>query len=92
MPARTRKVRHDDETRRRIQVGNIISYLERHLAGEVELSTTQLKAAEILLRKTLPDLTSVELSGEVSTPYVLRAPKVQKNAVEWQELQQPSLN
>ena len=36
-----------------------------HAFGKLELSLTQLKATEILLRKTLPDLSAVEHSGEI---------------------------
>ena len=92
MPARVNKIRHDENTRAKIKVGNIITYLQRHLAGECQLSMTQLKAAEILLRKALPDLTSVEHSGEVSTVSVIRAPEVIQNIDEWQKRYSPSLN
>ena len=30
--------------------------------GEIEMSTQQMKAAEILLRKTLPDLSATDLT------------------------------
>ena len=83
MPARINKIRHDDNTRAKIKVGNIITYLQRHLHGEVELSATQLKAAEILLRKALPDLTSVEHSGEIVTSKVVRAPLVSASTSDW---------
>jgi len=33
--------------------------------GELALSRTQIRAAEILLKKTLPDLQAVQHSGEV---------------------------
>ena len=58
MAARTRKVRHDDETRRRIQASQLINRLQGHALGEVEMTTTQIQAAQILLKKALPDLTS----------------------------------
>lgn len=83
MPARIRKIRHDEDTRTRIKVGNILTRLQKHVDGEIDMSSTQLKAAEILLRKTLPDLTSVEHSGEVTTSYVMQMPSVAENASEW---------
>jgi len=47
------------KARERIQVGQILERLHKHLIGEVELSSTQLQAAKILLSKALPDLQSV---------------------------------
>jgi hypothetical protein len=83
MAARIHKIRHDDETRARIQVGNIIGYLQSHIEGLKELSATQLKACEILLRKALPDLTSVEVSGEITTSKVIRAPLIAASTTAW---------
>lgn len=66
MAARTVKIRHDDETRAKIQTSQLINRLQDHVAGEVDLKPTQVQAALGLLRKTLPDLTATELSGEVA--------------------------
>lgn len=67
MPARTTKIRHDDKTRLKIQTSQLINRLNDHALGTVELSPTQVKSIEILLRKTLPDLSAVEanMNGEV---------------------------
>lgn len=59
------------EIRAKIETGKIIARIQKHLDGEVELSGTQMKAAEILLRKALPDLTSTELTGDKDRPLVL---------------------
>ncbi len=48
--------------RSRIEVGTIITKLGKLMNGEIEMSTQQMKAAEILLRKTLPDLTATDLT------------------------------
>ena len=45
---------------RSIQTGMILSKLEAHLRDEIELKPTQLKAAELLLARTLPTLAAVE--------------------------------
>lgn len=58
---------HDDRTRAKIQTSQIINRLQEHAFGKVDLSPTQVRAAEVLLRKTLPDLTATELSGSVGT-------------------------
>lgn len=54
--------------RDKIQATQLINRLENHALGEVELSQTQIKAIEILLKKSLPDLSSVELSGKDGGP------------------------
>lgn len=64
MAARLRKL-HSDEVRAKIQASQLINVLQNHaLSGEGEMSPTRMKAIEILLRKSLPDLSSVELTGQ----------------------------
>jgi hypothetical protein len=46
-----------EETRKKVQASQLINRLQDHVLGSVELSSTQVRAAEILLKKTLPDLT-----------------------------------
>jgi hypothetical protein len=65
MAARTTRVRLDENWREKIQTSMLLIRLEKHALGEVELSATQIKAIEILLRKALPDLQSIEHSGSV---------------------------
>lgn len=68
MAARIRK-HHQDEVRARIQVSQLINVLERQALGEGEdLSQPRLKAIELLLRKSLPDLSSIELTGDGGGP------------------------
>ncbi len=49
--------------REKIQIGVLLNLLSRHAKGEHEISATRLKAIEILLRKCLPDLSTVEHTG-----------------------------
>ena len=51
------------EWRERILVGKAIDALNQAIEGKIDLTTARMKAIEIALRKTLPDLSSVELSG-----------------------------
>lgn len=51
--------------RQAIQVSMLLKQLQKHVDGKVEMSTTQLRAAEILLKKAIPDLKSTELIGEI---------------------------
>lgn len=54
-----------DKVRERIRTSLLVRRLWQHALGEVEMTATQVRSAEILLRKTLPDLTATELSGTV---------------------------
>lgn len=85
MPARVKKIRHDDETRAKIKAGNIINRLQKFIAGEVSMEPAAVTASLGLLKKVLPDLTSVEHSGEVATTYVARLPHPIDNIDEWQK-------
>lgn len=71
MAARLNK-RHDDEARKKIQVSQLINRLEGEALGEYELKDGQRKSIEILLRKSLPDLSSVTLTGDEDSPLVIR--------------------
>jgi hypothetical protein len=68
MAARTRRIRHTDDTRNKIRASQLINRLEDHVFGETELTQTQLTAIKILLGKCLPDLQAVELSGQDGGP------------------------
>jgi len=68
MAARTLRPRHSDEIRAKIQASQLVNRLTKHALGEVELSATQIRAIEILLKKSVPDLSAVELSGPDGNP------------------------
>jgi hypothetical protein len=70
----------------------LINRLQDHVNGTVELSATQVTAALGLLKKTAPDLSAVEHSGEVETTYVARLPTASKTMDEWQASHANSLN
>lgn len=57
---------HDDRTRAKIQTTQIVKRLTQFVNGEVELQPAQVTAALGLLRKTLPDLTQVSGTMNVS--------------------------
>jgi hypothetical protein len=66
MAARINK-RHSEEVRARIQTSQLINVLQEHaLTGESEMSPTRMKAIEILLRKSIPDLSSIQLDAVMS--------------------------
>lgn len=68
MAARTVKIRHDDETRAKIRTTQLLNRLNGHVFKDTKVSSTQLKAIEILLRKSLPDLSAVTISGDPENP------------------------
>jgi hypothetical protein len=81
MAARTVKIRQTEETRAKIKVGLLLKHLMDHAVGEIEMSATQIRAAEILLKKAMPDLTSVEHSGELNIGDVATLPDAQLAAI-----------
>lgn len=80
MPARNRKIRHDDETRAKIQAAQIINRLHKCVMGEITLESSQVSAAKALLNKVLPDLSAVTLDAEVTQRGVAAEPMTQE---EW---------
>jgi hypothetical protein len=55
---------HQEDVRAKIQASQLVNRLTDHVLGRTEMSPTQVQAAKILLGKTLPDLSAVELAGE----------------------------
>lgn len=68
MAARTKKIRHDEETRNKIKAAQIINRLNLHVMGDIELTATQVSSAKLLLGKILPDLQAVTHSGDDDNP------------------------
>jgi hypothetical protein len=64
MAPRTRKLAHDDFTRTKIQTSQLINRLTGHVLGDVKMSATQVRAAEVLLRKSMPDLAQIHGGGD----------------------------
>ena len=62
MAERLRK-RHQEEIRTKIQTSQLVNVLQNHALGlsENEISATRMKAIELLLKKSLPDLSSTEI-------------------------------
>ncbi len=68
MAARLNKL-HSDEIRLKIKTSQLINRLQDHaLSDDSELSMSRMKAIEILLRKSIPDLSAVQLSGDDENP------------------------
>jgi len=76
MAARIR-TKHQDEVRAKIQASVLIGLLESHAMGETELSASRIKAIELLLKKSIPDLQSIELTGDDDAPIT--------HVIKWQD-------
>ena len=61
---------HNADIRAKIGSIHLAKRLEKHANGELELSSTQIQAAKILLAKTIPDLSAITLSGDQENPIV----------------------
>lgn len=85
MAARKRALTLNDSWREKIQTSMLINRLSDFVNGKIELSPAQVTAALGLLRKTAPDLSATELTGEVKHNYVARTPAPAKNVDEWQQ-------
>lgn len=55
--------KHDEKTRLKIQTSQLVNRLQSFAFGEVELTREQIKAIEVLLKKSLPDLSSLSIEG-----------------------------
>lgn len=60
---------HQEDVRKKIQVSQLLNVLQDHALTEgSEISMSRMKAIEILLRKSLPDLSAVTISGDAENP------------------------
>jgi hypothetical protein len=60
--------RHQDDVRAKIKASNIIVRLMSAFDGSIELTQTQVNIGKALLDKALPDLKSIEHTGDADNP------------------------
>ena len=75
---------HSEVTRERIRATLLVERLQAHAMGELELRVTQIRAAEILLRKCVPDLQQTDLNVLSARRYVVEVP-AQLSDEEWEK-------
>lgn len=63
MAARKNKPLHDAKTKERIRASQLLNRLNSFANGEIDMTRAQVAAAEIVIRKVIPDLKAVELTG-----------------------------
>ena len=67
--ARRLTLPHQEDIRKKIQASQLVNLLQNHaLTGAGELSPTRMKAIEILLRKSVADLSAITVSGDTDNP------------------------
>ena len=64
--------RHQQLIRDKINAGILVERLTECALGSLELTSQQMKAIEILLKKSVPDLSSVEMTGDADAPILLK--------------------
>lgn len=62
---------HDQKTRERIQTSQLINRLQDNAFGKVELTREQIRSIEILLKKSIPDLSAIDVSATVDGKLVV---------------------
>jgi hypothetical protein len=60
MAARTRRIELNEKWKDGVRVGNLMNRLQKCAEGEIEMTQTQLKATEIILKKLLPDMKAID--------------------------------
>lgn len=71
MAARLRKT-HQDDVRTKIKVTELINRVQAYALGVLsddDVSSNRLNAIKLLLSKTLPDLSSIEISGDMEVTH-----------------------
>ena len=89
---RRQSPKYVEAVRNRIRAGGIVNRLEKHVLGKIEMSASQVTAALGLLRKVVPDISSIEHSGEIVHNYVAQLPEVLKTPEQWQQHYAPTIN
>ncbi len=79
MAARKNKIQLTDAWKEKIKASVISGRLYDHLQGLNEMTPTQIKAADILLKKLVPDLNRSEHTGEGGGPLVVEVVRFGKN-------------
>ncbi len=67
MAARLNRM-HSEQVRLKIQASVLIDRLQKHVAGELELSSSQITAAQVLLDRSVPKLSQIQHTGDPDNP------------------------
>jgi len=64
--------RNRDSSNKLASATQLLNRLISHANGDIELSATQIKAAQIVIGKYIPDLKAVELTGKAGGAVILQ--------------------
>lgn len=79
------KTAHTELSREKIRTTQLIKRLQDNaLAPQEFLTANQVRSIEILLRKSVPDLSATEIKGDVAS-FVMRLPEPIENVKDWEE-------
>src|SRR5262245_56302032 len=81
--AKRKMLCHPDHVRDTTRTSQLINRLQKCALCEISLTMTQPRAIEILLRKSIPDLATAEIKGELTHRYVVEVPPL-LSPDEWQ--------
>lgn len=76
---------HQDSVRDKIRASYLVNRLQDHFAGKIELTPSQIRAAEILLDRCVPKMSAIEHTGEVTHNYVARVPEIAASTEDWMQ-------
>lgn len=79
----TEKRPRNKHIREKIRVANLLERLERNAMGELDppMTSQQIKSAEIALKKAIPDLQAITISGDDEAAPVSVVTKIERCVV-----------
>jgi len=60
--AANKRLWQTDKTREKIRISMLVNRLQDHVEGKADMSSTQVKAASVLLSKVMPDLSAADIT------------------------------
>jgi hypothetical protein len=73
-----------DDVRKKIQASWLVRRLHLHIGGKIELSMSQVRAIDILLKKCIPDLVQTSITADLTVRYVAELPPMLSQE-EWEQ-------
>ena len=71
MAARLNRM-HSEQVRAKIQASVLIDRLQKHVNGEIEMTSSQITAAQVLLDRSVPKLSQIQHTGDKENPIEAR--------------------
>jgi hypothetical protein len=62
---------HSDMVRQKIQASVLVDRLHKHVMGEIEMTASQITAAQTLLDRSVPKLQQIQHSGDSDNPVAM---------------------